>query len=667
MAKEGGCESTGRHLDSEAFRAVFDASPQGVIVHRRHKPLYVNQAWASLHGYETGEVLVRDSITDLISPEDRKRLVVYNSDRLAGRPAPTRYHYQIVHRDGRLLWVEIFVQQLDWFGEPAVQCTVIDVRHRDEATAEMLRRAQDANERFAQALEESHEGFALFDSSQRLVVWNRRFIKNYPEYEGFLKPGLTFEDMARHRLKLGLIPDAVGQEETWLKARLRGFGQGGLPIDMQSPDGRWFLVGEKRITDGSILMSSVDITERREAEQALAHERSMLRAIIDNIPEAIYAKDREGRYTVKNRFDACLMGAETIEETIGKSDFDYYPEEIAREFHKEDMQVIEQGLAIIAREQRVVRKGREATVWLSATKVPLKNADGEVIGLVGCSRDITEQKELQLDLARHRDHLEEIVAARTAEVERQGVIIAEALERERELNAEQRRFVSLVSHEFRTPLAIIDGLAQRAIRRDSELNAGQRVETLEKIRTSVTRLIDLMETVLSSASLEAGSIAFKPVETDLKSLIKKACESQQEIKSGYSISLDIDALPECSHCDPKLMHQVITNLISNAIKYSPDADHVDVTGFATEDGIEIAVRDFGVGIPEGELPKLFQRFFRASTSEGIQGTGIGLNFVKAVIEMHGGEIAAASIEGEGSTFTVKLPHQLPESTAAAAE
>lgn len=181
------------------------------------------------------------------------------------------------------------------------------------------------------------------------------------------------------------------------------------------------------------------------------------------------------------------------------------------------------------------------------------------------------------------------------------------------------------------------------------------------------RLIGLVDSVLSSASLEAGTIAFQPAPMDLKTLVRKACGNQQEISREHAIEVDIDVLPETYVGDAKLLHQVVTNLLSNAVKYSPGADRVRVTGSSVDGHLEIAVRDFGLGIPEKDLPKLFQRFFHASTSAGIQGTGIGLNLAKVLVEMHGGTIILNSVEGEGSTFVVRLPHcEEPSSLATAA-
>jgi len=258
------------------------------------------------------------------------------------------------------------------------------------------------------------------------------------------------------------------------------------------------------------------------------------------------------------------------------------------------------------------------------------------------------------------------VERRLAEEKAEGAVLEQSLSHEKELNAQQRRFVSLLSHEFRTPLAIIDGHAQKLIRKGDEATAAERTTCTEKIREAVIRLIGLMESVLSSASLEAGQIEFKPKPMDLKSLIMEACNNQQHVSANHRIDVDIDDLPESYKGDPKLLHQVVSNLLSNAVKYSPKADRVDVRGVVQEGFLEISVRDFGLGVPEDEVAKLFERFFRASTSTGIQGTGIGLNLVKALVEMHGGDIEVSSIEGEGSTFSVKLPLKDDRTAAIAA-
>ena len=214
----------------------------------------------------------------------------------------------------------------------------------------------------------------------------------------------------------------------------------------------------------------------------------------------------------------------------------------------------------------------------------------------------------------------------------------------------------MVCHEFRTPLAIIDGNAQRIIKRHDSMPPDRIKTGLGKVRTSVTRLTELMESVLSASRLEAGTINMTPAPSNLAEMIVEVAGNHQEVNPNYKIVTDVDQLPDQFIVDIKLMRQVVSNLISNAVKYSPEGSLVSVQAASNGDGgVEIAVRDRGVGIPADELQNLFQRFFRASTSTGIAGTGIGLHMVKALVDMHGGRIDVSSEEGAGSTFTVYLP------------
>lgn len=230
-----------------------------------------------------------------------------------------------------------------------------------------------------------------------------------------------------------------------------------------------------------------------------------------------------------------------------------------------------------------------------------------------------------------------------------------SLRKEQEKMQLQRKFVAMVSHEFRTPLAIIDGQAQGILRRLDRIAPEALGSRMKKIRTAVERLVDLMESMLSSSRMEAGTIEFKPQAHDLQGLVAEICAHQKEVNASHDIVVDVEALPKQYHGDPNLLRQVFTNLLSNAVKYSPDAKRVDVTAVEDAHGLHIHVRDYGLGIPEDELPKLSSQFFRASTSAGISGTGIGLHLVKAFINMHGGSMTVSSVVDEGSTFTITLP------------
>ena len=262
------------------------------------------------------------------------------------------------------------------------------------------------------------------------------------------------------------------------------------------------------------------------------------------------------------------------------------------------------------------------------------------------------------ELAAHRDHLEEKVAERTAEVQRQTEQLAQALQKEQKLNTLQRDFVSLVSHEFRTPLTIIDGAAQRLVRRKEMVTPEDLVARTDKIRAAVQRMTGLIEGTLYASRLDAGAIRMERQPCDLKGLIREVCARQAEISQFHDIRVDVAGLPEDIHADPKLLDQVFTNLMSNAVKYTPDDPHIEVKGWTDGDFAAVSVRDHGVGVPADDLPRLCERFFRARTSTGITGTGIGLNLVKQLMEMHQGTIEVDSVEGQGSVFTVRLPIDL---------
>ncbi|PCK85447.1 ATPase [Rhizobium sophoriradicis] len=260
----------------------------------------------------------------------------------------------------------------------------------------------------------------------------------------------------------------------------------------------------------------------------------------------------------------------------------------------------------------------------------------------------------QAELTHHRNHLEEMVADRTAEIERQRAELDRLLAHERQVNALQRQFVAMASHEFRTPLAIIDAAAQRLCRSTTNVSGDYVHEKAGVIRSAVVRMVDLMESILASGRLETGQITLKRSEGDLKALLVACCDRQRELSRSHVFQLDLE-IPDLLTFDRIAMEQVFTNLISNAVKYSPDASDIYVRAWVDEKTVEIAIADSGIGIDADDLPKLFQPYYRARSATGIAGTGIGLNLVKQVVELHGGSVEVMSELGKGTTFTIRLP------------
>lgn len=247
------------------------------------------------------------------------------------------------------------------------------------------------------------------------------------------------------------------------------------------------------------------------------------------------------------------------------------------------------------------------------------------------------------------------ILKRNSKIQHQTKELQDSLEQQKVLNDLQRKFVSMVSHEFRTPLAIIDSGAQKLIRRADSLTPKKIEEVAYKTRAHINKLIELLDSILHSQRMDAGAMEIMPGLCDLKLIIGDVCQLQYEIHTRNMIILNISSLPAQIIADSKLIGHVFTNLISNAVKYSPDGTEVHISGETFDDYVEITIKDSGVGIPADELPDLFSCFYRASTSVGISGTGIGLHLVKNIVDEHGGSMEVESEVGVGSSFTVRLP------------
>jgi len=294
------------------------------------------------------------------------------------------------------------------------------------------------------------------------------------------------------------------------------------------------------------------------------------------------------------------------------------------------------------------RERADGTV-LEINSSPLPTGGGVVAYM-----DVTIRRRAEQELIRHRDRLEEAVRQRTEELKHQAERLEQALEHEKHINALQRQFVTMTSHEFRTPLAIIDGAAQRIMRKKGEITAEFVAEKTYQIRSAVARMVELMESFLTAGRLDGG-MKLALSDCAVYDIVTQCAKRQSDVSGGHRLMLDIDALPRTLRGDPLALNQVFTNLFSNAVKYSPKAPEIKITGWEMDGFAYISVRDGGIGIDADDLQKMFQLYFRARTSTGIAGTGIGLNLVKQVVDLHGGEIRVESEKGQGTVFTVKLP------------
>lgn len=288
------------------------------------------------------------------------------------------------------------------------------------------------------------------------------------------------------------------------------------------------------------------------------------------------------------------------------------------------------------------KEGKES-ITIDFNINPVKDRQGNVVFLVAEGRDVTEQRRLEREVARHRDELATLDRLKT-------------------------EFVANVSHEFRTPLTLILGHVEDALSRPAmALDGGG----LAAVRRSAQRLLGLVNTLLDFSRIEAGRLdtSFEP--TDLAQLTAELASSFRSLleAAGLSFVVDCPPLPEPVYVDRAQWERIVSNLLSNAFKFTLEG-RIEVSLRPQGDRVELSVRDTGTGIPADELPHIFERFHRVRGARGrsIEGTGIGLALAQELVQVHGGSLRVTSELGQGSTFTVSVPrgsaHLPPERVAA---
>ncbi len=303
-------------------------------------------------------------------------------------------------------------------------------------------------------------------------------------------------------------------------------------------------------------------------------------------------------------------------------------------------------------------------VWISS---PLLALASRMHRLAANDTDIdvpgTERRDEIGEMARaavvFRDNAIELMVSRRG-LAQQASMLEEKLEAERHLTMLQRNFVSMASHEFRTPLTIIDGHAQRLIKMTGRLRGEEIIERAGKMRAAVLRMTHLIENLLGAARLLDGvGLYFHPAEIDMATVLQEICHTHREIAPKANIVVECAATSLPMTGDRNLLSQALSNLLSNAVKYSPGGGLITARAAAEGADVVVTVADHGIGIPPGDSGRLFERYYRGSNVSGVVGTGVGLYLVKIVVDLHGGSIAVDSREGEGSRFTIRLPAKQP--------
>jgi PAS domain S-box-containing protein len=223
----------------------------------------------------------------------------------------------------------------------------------------------------------------------------------------------------------------------------------------------------------------------------------------------------------------------------------------------------------------------------------------------------------------------------------------------RELAAQQKKFASMLSHEFRTPLSTIDGAVQRLEMTGAHHDEGTR-KRYRKIQTAVDRMLAMLDEYLSPERMASIGRERQPNEINPATLLETAAEQARQRRK--TVTVRSVGLPQWMRCDPAGMRLCLEMLLDNAIKYTDDNIPIELTGrIAAEGGVELLVRDHGAGIPEAELPHVFDKAFRGSNAAGVAGSGLGLYMARSIVDVHGGTVTARNVSESGTEFRIWLP------------
>jgi signal transduction histidine kinase len=272
------------------------------------------------------------------------------------------------------------------------------------------------------------------------------------------------------------------------------------------------------------------------------------------------------------------------------------------------------------------------------------------------ARTLRQLSELNSELERRVERRTGEIVMANKKLEESKEEIRRAYEKEKELGELKSRFVSMASHEFRTPLSTILSSISLIEEYSSPTYADKRTKHIERIKGNVKNLTEILNDLLSLGRLEEGKIEAVPSQFDVKEFSEEVTEDMQAVaKEKQQINYSHSGKATVVFLDKKLLRNVMFNLLNNAIKYSFENGEIDFSTSLKDTKLTITVADHGIGIPESDKPHLFDRFFRARNATNIQGTGLGLNIVKRYIDLLGGTIDFTSEVNKGTTFTVTLP------------
>ena len=624
-------ERTAALSASEAkFRALFEGSSHGVVLHDENELLEVNSAAVRIMGRRFDHELVGKHPGEMAPPfqpnGERSDVAAARHIHECMTKGSARFEWLARAANGNDIPLEVALTRIEWSGRQVIQAFITDISERTRAQAALA----ESEARFSAAFHASPALIGILRVSDGKYVLANDAHLNWLGYS-------RDEVLGRTCLELGMWenPD---ERDVLLKdiAALGSVRQ--RECRWRNRRGEYFtvLLSAETISLNDtphILAMALDITQRKRAEEELRASETRLRESEARFSVAFHsspiitgicrASDR--KFVLVN--DASLAWAGyTRDEVVGRTSIELNVWENDEE--RERMWQDARSGIVRGRECRLRnRHGTVSTMLGSGAMIEINGEDHLLVMMV----DISQRKQVEAEL--HR-----------------------TLAREKELSQLKSNFVSMVSHEFRTPLGIIQSSTELLRDFHNKMQPGERDEQLQSVIRNTRRMAGMMEGVLVLSRLDAGKLDFQPSALDLNLFFRRVVD---EVLSATSrrcpIELSLNSVPPEAQADERLLGHIFTNLLSNGIKYSEAGAAVHFFVARVGCNAVCVIRDKGIGIPEEDRQHLFKAFHRGSNVGTCPGTGLGLLLVKRCADLHGGTVQVESTVGEGTTVTVALP------------
>ncbi|MBM3547486.1 MAG: PAS domain S-box protein [Alphaproteobacteria bacterium] len=625
-----------RHL----LQAIIDTVPASISVKDRElRYLLVNEALKSrmlLLSKEPGGQILGRRATQVFGDAFGSRDEAIDRRVLeTGKPVPFHEIHAADH-DGtdRAYLTTRLPLRLDDSGALSILSVAIDVTEQRQAES-----------RLKDAIEAINAGFAMFDPSDRLVAWNRRYADLWAasadaaipdgreRIQRLLRRGILFEELVRGLADAGAHrASGATDPEAWVDGRIAAHETPGSPTELRI-ENSWIRVSNHRTEDGGYVTLMTDITQLKQRGAELAAQGSLLRATLESLGEGVAVVDFSGRFLAWNRQYVQLTGlpvtfsggtlADAIAEQARAGEID--PDTVASTLEGWRR-------AIATREPVHVERKREDGTHVELLGLPVAG-----IGHVIVVRDVTKERRTMLQLQEARDRAESSNRAKSA-------------------------FLANMSHELRTPLNAILGFSEVMEQQLlGPIGNSRYVTYATDIRWSGNHLLQLINDVLDLSKIEAGRADLTEEVLDVPSLARDCIRllDERAREAGVLWREVIPIRLPAIKADARGVRQILLNLLTNAVKFTPAGGTVTIEAAQEKDGeLALTVADTGTGIPESEIVHIFEPFryrSNALVSRVKEGTGLGLSICKRLIEMHGGTIELRSRVDRGTTVTIRFP------------